>query len=108
MEFLFWLAVLIIVCAGWWKMFEKAGAPGWAAIIPIYNLWVLNRIGGKPWWWMILYFVPLINLVMLFLLYMAVARKFGEGFIYAVGLFILPIIFFPILGFGRAQYSAAA
>lgn len=108
MESLLWLAIFIVICAGWWKMFTKAGEPGWAAIIPFYNLWVLNRIGGKPGWWFILYFVPLVNLLMIILLYMGVAKKFGEGFIYALGLFFLPIIFFPILGFGRAQYHAEA
>ncbi|WP_147822249.1 DUF5684 domain-containing protein [Salidesulfovibrio onnuriiensis] len=108
MEALLYLAIVIIVCVGMWKMFEKAGEPGWAALIPIYNVWVLTRIGGKPWWWMLLYLVPLLNAVMFFLLYMAIARRFGEPVIYAVGLFFLPFIFFPLLGFGRARYSATA
>ena len=53
---LVWLALIVLVLAGWWKMFEKAGQPGWAAIIPIYNLYILLKIAGRPGWWLILFF----------------------------------------------------
>lgn len=104
MATLIYIVIVIAVIAGIWKMFEKAGEPGWAAIIPFYNLWVLNRIGGKEWYWYIGYFIPLVNVVCLVLLSIAVAKKFGQEWIYGIAIFFLPFIFYPILGFGDARY----
>jgi hypothetical protein len=98
------LAVLILVVASVWKIFAKAGQPGWAAIVPIYNLYVLLKVAGKPGWWLILFFIPIVNLVMAIITYVALAQSFGKGAGFAVGIFFLPIIFLPILGFGSAQY----
>ena len=100
-----YLVVIIAIVAGLWKVFEKAGQPGWAAIIPIYNLYVLTQIAGKPWWWLLLCFIPLVNVVIFFLLSMAVAANFGKDVAFAVGLFFLGFIFYPILGFGSAVYK---
>jgi len=103
--------VLILLCvvmiAAMWKVFTKAGKPGWAAIIPIYNVIVLLDIAGKPAWWIVLYLIPLVNFVMLILTYVALAEKFGKGGGFAMGLVFLGVIFFPILGFGGAQYRGA-
>ena len=78
---------------------------GWAAIIPIYNLIVLLQIAGKPLWWFFLFLIPIVNLVMAILVCIAVAEKFGKGAGFGVGLALLGFIFFPILGFGSAQYQ---
>jgi hypothetical protein len=99
------IAIIILQIAAWWKMFEKAGQPGWAAIIPIYNMYVLCKVAGKPGWWVILLLIPLINIVVLFLVSLGVARNFGNGALFAIGLFFLGFIFYPILGFGSAQYQ---
>jgi hypothetical protein len=88
-----------------WKVFEKAGQPGWASIIPIYNCYILLKIASKPGWWLILMFIPLVNLVIAFITYLGIAENFGKSTGFAVGLFFLPFIFFPILAFGDAQYS---
>lgn len=99
--------VLVLLIAGMWKVFQKAGKPGWAAIIPIYNIIVLLQITGKPIWWLVLYFIPLVNVVVLVLVCIALARRFGKGVAFAIGLALLPFIFYPILGFGDATYGGA-
>ncbi|HUU21388.1 MAG TPA: DUF5684 domain-containing protein [Phycisphaerae bacterium] len=104
-----WLAVVVLTIVGMWKVFTKAGQPGWAAIIPIYNWYVLLQIAGKPTWWLILILlVPVANLVCAILALLAVAERFGKGAGFAVGLVFLAPIFFPILGLGSAQYVGAA
>ena len=101
------IVIGIVMIAAMWKVFTKAGKPGWAAIIPIYNCIVLLSIAGKPAWWIILFFIPIANFVILILTYVALAEKFGKGGGFAMGLVFLGIIFFPILGFGGAQYRGA-
>ncbi len=103
--FVIWLGIFILMAAASWKIFTKAGKPGWAALIPIYNLIVLLEITGKPLWWFILFLVPFANLVALVLLAVALAQKFGKGVGFAIGLLLLPMVFFPILAFGPARYQ---
>ncbi len=99
------LAVMVIVIASMWKAFSKAGQPGWAAIVPIYNLVVLLKIAGKPVWWLILFLIPFVGLVMCFIVFISLAKSFGKGAGFGVGLALLGFIFFPILGFGDARYQ---
>ena len=101
------IALLVLLIAGMWKVFQKAGKPGWAAIIPIYNIIVLLQITGKPIWWLVLYFIPFVNVVVLVLVCIALAKRFGKSVAFAIGLALLPFIFYPILGFGDATYGAA-
>lgn len=101
---LIWLAVMVLVIASMWRVFSKAGQPGWAAIIPIYNMIVLIQIIRKPIWWIILFFIPFVNLIVMILVALELAKVFGKGGGFAVGLILLPIIFYPILGFGDARY----
>lgn len=104
----FWCALMVLVIAGFWKVFVKAGKPGWASIVPIYNAFVLLDIAGKPAWWFILFLIPLVNIVIAFIVSIAIAKRFGKGTGFGIGLALLGFIFYPILGFGDAQYSAAA
>jgi hypothetical protein len=97
------LAVVVIVAA--WKIFSKAGKPGWAAIVPIYNLVVLLQIVKRPLWWIILLCIPFVNLVAAIILSVDLAKVFGKGIGFAIGLIIVPIVFYPILGFGDARYQ---
>lgn len=99
-----YLAVLIAVIAGLWKAFEKAGQPGWAAIVPIYNMIVMLKIAGKPVWWIVLLIIPFVNFVMIVLIMLALAKSFGKGAGYAMGCVFLGFIFIPMLGFGDAKY----
>ena len=87
-----------------WKVFAKAGKPGWAAIVPIYNIIVLLEIVGRPLWWIILLFVPFANIVVAIMIYVGLAKAFGKGGGYGIGLLLLPFIFLPMLAFGSAQY----
>jgi hypothetical protein len=102
--FLVWLAVALLMLVAAWKIFAKAGEPGWAAIVPIYNLVVMLKIVGKPLWWLILFLIPFVNFVAAILVTVALAEKFGKGIGFAVGLIVLPFVFYPILGFGDARY----
>jgi len=104
----FYFVVVILVIIAMWKMFEKAGQPGWAAIIPIYNMYVLTQVAGCPGWWLILMLIPFVNIVIMLLLSIDVAKSFGKGTGFAIGLFFLGFIFYPILGFGDARYLGPA
>jgi uncharacterized protein DUF5684 len=97
------LSVLMI--AAMWKVFTKAGQPGWGAIIPIVNLYFLCKVAGRPGWWVLLMLIcfPIFFIIIC----IDVAKRFGKGGGFAVGLIFLPFIFFPILGFGSAQYQGA-
>ncbi len=100
------VSIFLIVCL--WKIFTKAGHPGWASIIPIYNLYILTKIIGKPGWWVILFLVPFVNIIMAIILPFLVAKVFGQSAAFGVGLLFLPIIFYPILAFGSARYLGPA
>lgn len=100
------LLVWLLTVAGFWAVFAKAGQPGWAAIIPIYNLYILFKIAGKPVWWLLLLLVPVVNLIVLFVVTTTVAARFGKGLLFGLGMLILPFVFYPMLGFGSSTYSA--
>ena len=103
-----YLAVLILVIAGMWRIFEKAGQPGWGAIIPIYNLYLLTVIAQKPGWRTVMFFIPLANIVFGVMTMYEVAKRFGKGVGFTVGLILLSFVFVPILGLGDAQYTPEA
>lgn len=97
-------ALAIFMIVSMWKVFTKAGKPGWAAIVPIYNCIVMLQIAGKPGWWVLLMLIPVVNLVIAILAMIGLAANFGKGGGFVVGLILLPIVFVPILAFGDAQY----
>ena len=105
--YIFAIVLSVVMIAAMWKVFTKAGKPGWASIIPIYNIIVLLSIAGKPAWWIILFLIPLVNFIFLILTYVGLANRFGKGGGFAVGLVLLSPIFVPILGFGGSQYQGA-
>ncbi|GEM_PF-386615 len=108
-------AIVMVICfaalalglAGLWKTFSKAGKPGWASLVPVYNLIVLLEIAKRPLWWAVLFLIPMVNLAVAILVCMDVAKQFGKGPGFGLGLSLLGFIFFPILGFGSAQYVDA-
>ncbi len=101
------LAVWVFIIASLWKVFAKAGQPGWASLIPIYNAYIMFKMAGKPGWWLLLLLLPLVNFVILIIVFIALAEKFGKGAGFGVGLALLGVIFFPILAFGDAKYQGA-
>ncbi len=105
---LFSLAVAIFYIYVMWRIFVKAGKPGWACLIPLYNVYVLLTIVGRPGWWLILYFIPVVGWVIQLVVLVDLAKSFGKGVGFGLGLFFLGFIFFPILGLGSAKYVGPA
>lgn len=103
---IFTILLLIFTVVGFWKVFDKAGKPGWYSLIPILNTITALKIAGKPWWWIFLLCIPVINVIILVIAYMGLAKNFGKGTGFAIGLALLPFIFFMILGYGDAEYKA--
>ena len=104
-----WGAFFILVVVGLWKVYTKAGQPGWAAIIPIYNIYVMTKIIGRPWWWLLLLFIPIVNFVVSIIMSIDMAKSFGKDAAYGIILlWLFNAIGYLILGFGNAQYQGPA
>ena len=99
------LAVVLFFVVAAWKFFVKAGEPGWAVLVPIYNLIVLLKIAGKPAWWFILMLIPGVSLVVAILVSINIAKYFGKGSGFAIGLILLGPIFYSILAFDSSVYK---
>lgn len=93
------LSILMIVSL--WKIFKKAGKPGWASIIPIYNIYIMCEIAEKEWWYVLLSCVPFANIYAMIVLYNGMAKRFGKSGGFVAGMILLPVIFFPMLAFGK-------
>jgi hypothetical protein len=100
-----YLAIVIFMIASLWITVSKAGRPGISQIIPIWNYIELVRISGKPLWWVILLFIPFVNIVIMIIVFHAIAQAFGKEAGFTVGLILLPFVFWPILAFGSATYT---
>lgn len=103
-----YLAFAVLWFASMWRLYEKAGQPGWAAIVPIYNLVVFMRVIGKPWWWFLLWFVPGIGIIWFIWSWNLMVKSFGKSEGYTVGCLLLPFVFVPILAFGDSEYIGPA
>jgi len=101
----FIIGFVVLIIASLWKVFEKAGEPGWAAIIPFYNIYIMLKIAGKPAWWLVGFIIPIVSIVVSVLVCISLAKSFGKETLFGVGLALLGFIFFPILGFGDAEYQ---
>ncbi len=101
---IFFLVIAAFFIACYWRIFTKAGQPGWASLIPFYNLYVMLQIVGRPGWWLILMLIPCVNIVVMILIYLDMARVFGKSTGFAIGLILLSVVFIPILAFGDAEY----
>ncbi len=99
------VAALLMVIA-LWKIFTKAGKPGWAVLVPIYNLVILFQIVGRPWWYIFLMLVPGAQIVLWGIVALNLARVFEKNWAFGLGIFLLPFIFIPVLGFGKAVYMS--
>jgi hypothetical protein len=105
---IFGLLVALLIIVAMWKVFTKAGQPGWASLIPIYNLYIWCKIVGRPWWWILLMLIPFVNFIIAIILCIDLAKSFGKGVGFGLGLALLGFIFWPILGFGSAEYQGPA
>lgn len=95
-----WLAIVV----GVWKVFIKAGRPGWESLIPFWSFVVLCKIVGRPWWWILSFLIPFVGLVVACIVALDVAKSFGQRIGFGLALFLFPWVMYPVLGFGRAQY----
>ena len=102
---LVWLAIVVLIIAAMWKVFTKAGQPGWVVLIPIVNLYFLLKVAGRPGWWLLLFLIPFVNFIIAIVVAIDVANKFGKGTLFGLGLAFLGFIFYPILAFGDARYQ---
>lgn len=101
-----WFIFIIILIAAMWKIYAKAGKPGWSAIIPFYNIWVLLEIVGRPGWWLILFFIPFVNFIIAIIVSIDLAKSFGKSAAYGIILlFFFNVIGYLMLGFGSAEYE---
>jgi Family of unknown function (DUF5684) len=99
-----YIAIYVLAVAGMWMAFVKAGEEGWKAIIPIYNTLVLLKLIGREWWWVLLLLIPIVNLVVWIIICLDTAKSYGRGTGFGLGLALLPLIWWPILGFGSDTY----
>ncbi|NLK53383.1 MAG: hypothetical protein GX293_00755 [Bacteroidales bacterium] len=103
-----YLAIVVLLIVSLWKIYSKANKPGWACLIPIYNIIVLLRIIGKPWWWIFLLLIPIVNIVFAIWMTNLLSKSFGKNEGFTIGLLFLPFVFYPLLGFGEAKYNGPA
>jgi hypothetical protein len=103
-----YIAIIVLMIVSMWKIFTKAGKPGWACLIPIYNILVLLEIVGKPWWWLLLMLIPLVNMVFAIWMLNMLSKSYGHSEGFTIGLLFLGFIFIPILGLGESKYIGPA
>lgn len=99
------LVVSILIIVANWIIFERAGQAGWKCLIPIYNMYILMVVAGKPWWWFLLLFIPLVGAAIYLLAMLSLAKRFGRSELFGVGIFLLPMIFLPLLAFSDSQFQ---
>lgn len=103
-----YLVIIVLFVVSGWKIYAKAGKPGWAAIIPIYNLYILLQIIGRPGWWLLLYLIPFVNIIISLITAIDLAKAFGKSTAFGVlGLWLFSIIGYPILAFGKSTYQSS-
>jgi hypothetical protein len=109
MEKVAFLIGSLLSIVGLWKVLDRVGQPGWAALVPFYNAICLLRAAGKPAWWLVLLLIPLVNVIALFVVFREVAAQLGRGSGFALGLVLMPPVFLPLLGFvGQERANALA
>ncbi len=102
---LLYLSIITFIIISMWKVFVKAGQPGWACIVPFYNIIIMLKIANKPWWWIFMFIIPIVNLVFVIMLLHRISLSFGKGGGFTVGLLFLGIIFWAILAFDKSEYK---
>lgn len=102
------LVIYVLAVIAMWKIFTKAGKPGWASLIPVYNIIVMYQIVGLNPLLVILLFIPFINgiaaIILSIIQCIRLSKAFGKGTGFTLGLIFLSPIFLLILGFGNDKY----
>lgn len=99
------VCLVVLTISARWKMFKKAGQPGWASVIPFYSAVKTLELTNYPLWWSLLMVVPIVNIFLMVVVLRRLATAFGKGAWFTIGLIFLPFIFYPILAWGKAEYS---
>jgi hypothetical protein len=99
------LAFTVFWIAGAWKMFEKAGQPGWGILVPVYNLLLIVRIAGSPDWMFILLLIPGVNIVAHIFVCLELGKRFSRGAAFTIGLIFIPAVFYALIGFSSSRYT---
>ncbi len=107
-RWLIYFVVFVAIIAGWWMLFTKAGEAGWKSIIPIYSFIVILKIVGREWWWVLLLLIPIVGFIVWIIVALDLARSFGRGTGFGIGLAFLTPIFALILGYGSDTYKGPA
>lgn len=94
----------LVTGLAFYGIFTKAGEAGWQGFVPIWNTVVLLKITGKPVWWIVLFLIPIVNVVIGILVPHALSLSFGHGAGFTLGLIFLSIIFMLIIAFGSNTY----
>ena len=102
---IFWIVMTVVLIVANWKIFTKAGKPGWAILIPIYNIIVMMQIIKKPLWWVIILFVPIVDIVFVILIVYNLVIRFGQPGWHVILALFLGIIYYPYLAFSKAEYQ---
>ncbi|MFT3867652.1 MAG: DUF5684 domain-containing protein [Nibricoccus sp.] len=102
----FSLALIALLIVANWKVYTKAGQPGWGSLIPIYNIYLLLKMAGKPGWWLLLFLIPPVGFIITIIVLHSIAKCFGKDIVFTLLLLFIPIIAIPILGFGDAEYAS--
>ena len=97
------LAVFLVAC--YWKIYTKAGEPGWACLVPIYNIIIFLKIINKPWWWLLLFMIPIVNVILYIIAVHRLSLSFGKGAGFTLGLLFVSIVFCPLLAFDNSTYT---
>ena len=105
---LFYLVAIALGIISTWRIYVKADQPGWASIVPVYNLYIFCKIVGKSGWWVLLSMIPIVGIVIFVILNLELSKSFGKGTGFGLGLAFLPIVFYPILAFGDADYEGSS
>jgi len=103
-----YIAAIVAFIAGLWMVFTKAGEDGWKSIIPIWNVLILLKIVGREWWWIILMLIPIVGFIVWIIVALDLAKSYGRGTGFGIGLIIFPYIWTIILGFGSDTYRGPA
>lgn len=105
--FILFLVVVFIILpiVPYWVVYSKCGKPGWACLVPIYNTLALLSIVGKPWWWLLLLCIPIVNLYCIIVVLNRLSVGFGHGVGFTIGLIFFPFIFLSILAFSKDKYT---
>lgn len=98
------MGMYVLQIIAMWKIFTKANKPGWASIVPVYNIYTLLQIAEVPTWYLLLLIIPVANIYATFKMYIELAHKFGKDTGFGIGLVLLNPVFILVLAFGNATY----